>query len=172
MLVAATDWATENVTVDLLERVQILTVSGDYRACDPDALRRSLAAYVGVARQDIATSPDQLVIAGPMGIFVEPVDYRAWVDEAVSEAERDTVAIIEWMRQMARIAAVNIELLSADAGLATDSIMRAALVPEDNAEAIMSGQSLPAADLVRIATALGAPIDALFAPVPEASSEA
>lgn len=165
MLVAVTDWETEDVAVDLLDRVQVLTVSGDYRSVDPDALCRSLAHYVGVSRSDVATSPDRLAITAPMGFFVEPVDYRAWVDEAVAEAERDTVVIMEWMQQMSRIAAVTIAILSADAGLSTDAIMRAALVSPKTADAIMAGKSLPAADLVRIATALGTSIDTLLAPI-------
>lgn len=164
MLTSVADWTTEDITHDPRRDVQILTVVGDYRNCDPDALRRSLGANVGVLRDDVFADRSLLAIVAPMGTFKDPADYRAWVDEGISEAERETVAMLEAMRESARIAADNIALLAADARLSTDAIMRAAMVCPESADAIMGGESLPIADLTRIATALGVHVESLLTP--------
>ncbi len=163
MLSAVADWTTEDITVDFLRRVQVLTVSGSYWSCAPDALSRALAANVGVAPDDVFAAHDRLVIVAPLGTFTEPADYRAWIDEGVSEAERETMDLFERTRS-ARIAADNIAVLAANAGLPTDAIMRAAMVDPETADAIMAGESLPTPDLVRIATALGVRVESLLSP--------
>lgn len=164
MLTSVADWKTEAITFDFRRGVQVLAVLGDYRGCDPRALRRSLAEYVGVSDDDVFANHSLLVIVAPLGTFTEPMTYRARVDEGVSEAERDTMAMAEVTGRLARIAAENIAWLAADAGLSTDAVMRAALVAPETADAIMAGESLPVADLVRIATALGVPVESLRSP--------
>lgn len=164
MLTSVADWTTESITFDFRRGVQVLSVSGDYRGCDPDALRLSLAEYVGISEEDVFTTRNLLVIVAPMGVFVEPASYRAWVDAGVSDAERHTMAMAEVMGRLAQVAAENIALLAADAGLSTDAVMRAALVAPETADAIMAGELLPVADLVRIATALGVSVESLRSP--------
>lgn len=163
-MTSAADWSTEAITLDFRRGVQVLAVVGDYRSCDPDALRRSLADYVGITDEDVFANHDLLVLVAPLGTFTEPATYRAWVDEGVSEAERDTMAMVDAVRQSARIAADNIASATESTGLSIDAIMRAALVSPETAEAIMGGESLPAADLVRIATALGVAVESLLEP--------
>lgn len=164
MLTSVADWTTEAFTFDMRRSVQVLSVAGDFRNCDPSALRQSLADYVGVDSADIFADHSLLVIVAPLGTFREPATYRAWVDAGVSEAERETLAMVEAVRRSARIVAENIALLADDSGLSTDAIMRAALVSPETAEAIMAGESLPTADLVRIATALGVAAESLLLP--------
>lgn len=164
VLTAVADWTTESITVDFRKGLEVLAVSGDYRACDPGPLRRALAEYTGLAREDVFANHNLLVIVAPLGTFAAPATYRAWVDAGVSEAERDTMAMVEAMRQSARIVAENVTSLAAEAGLSPDAIMRAAMVAPETADAIMSGEALPDAALVRIATALGVPVEALPSP--------
>lgn len=164
VLTSAADWSTEAITFDFRRSVQVLAVVGDYRSCDPHTLRRSLADYVGITDEDVFANHDLLVLVAPLGTFTEPATYRAWVDAGVSEAERDTMAMVDAVRQSARIAADNIAWATENAGLPIDAIMRAALVSPETAEAIMAGESLPTADLVRIATALGVAVESLLEP--------
>ncbi len=163
MLTSVTDWATETITFDR-RGVEILAVVGDYRTCDPGTLRRSIAAYVGVTPEDVFADLNLLVVVAPVGTFLAPATYRAWVDEAVSEAERETRAQVKLRRRAARIAAENIALLAEDTGLPLDAIMRAAIVAPETAEEIMGGERLPHAALVRIATALGVTVESLRRP--------
>lgn len=169
MLTAAADWDTEHVIVDGVRGTQILAVSGQFWSCSPEALCRSLARYVGIDPNDVLPGPDMLVLIAPIGTFVEPFDYRAWVDEAVSEAERESAATTQLAPDAARVAAQNIASLAAEVGLTTDAIMRAAMVLPETAQAIIGGRALPAADLVRIATALGVTPERLKTPARDPS---
>lgn len=164
MLTSVADWTTEAITFDFRRGVQVLAVLGDYRNCDPDALSRSLAEYIGISDDDVFANHNLLVLVAPLGTFTEPMTYRARVDEAVSEAERNTRTMGEVTGRPAHVAAENIASLAADAGLSPGAVMRAALVPPETADAIMNGELLPTADLVRIATALGVSVESLRSP--------
>lgn len=164
MLTAVADWSTEAITFDFRRGVQVLAVLGDYRSCDPDALSRSVAEYVGISNEHVFANHSLLVIVAPLGTFTEPMTYRARVDEGVSDAERNTMAMAEVTERLAHVAAENIASLAADAGLSTDAVMRAALVTPETADAIVDGELPPTADLVRIATALGVPVESLHSP--------
>lgn len=164
MLRAFSDWATAARTVHPHEHEDVLTVRGDYRSCDPEALAREVAKYVGTSPGDVTASSDTLIIVGALGTFADPSDYMAQIDEAVSAAECETLAIIGYMSFVAQVAAVNIARFRNTAALTEDGLMRAALVDPDEGKPLLTGKSLPTAPLVRIATALGVTIEDILRP--------